>query len=822
MALRRIGEDGGMAPLQLDSGDFIDVPRTTIAVIQNEAEALRTPNRDLRRLFAGGEERWHVDYFGERSFQAALANTHLYDGLVFGYNAIHESAELKAALREAPPPCHMVILHQYNLDCLEFLRGEVALRLCNLPSGDGGAHPPAECSQEDEVLLNWPHSVLPIGDGDCQALRSFSFEPGSAWRVMLDVERQRRRLPVLVRTATTAPARIVACSLLLDVQNEVHRRLLENVVMYCTLGRPRVAVLDSPAADGSYIPAQLAAKLRLQGAGTMIVRPGEDGVRVGDWPLRVAERVVRPAGSDDQPGPGSAPGDATHRNAERWKKAGGAIVEVHPDGSATARLEMEDTHAIARRWAAWFHGMPERKWSHRVFQLRAVLRMLDEIDADARKQFGLRAPARYREQARALLAPRVQDGSLEDTVGTTAAAYEIDALVGGCLPRRRGCSRAAVARWLRARVEDGDGAAGGTPPEERLDVARSLADPHLFARVLRLLARGEALGATAVIRLREAAVACREHADVWKPELLKIHSARLTGARIARELDGQLLASAEFVAAAAAFKRHLGDDRELAAYTQQALDDEPAWVAVATLARIGSLAQGQPQTTQSPQEVSTEALALHRYMGGERSATFQIWPQATEIPAKAVEALLLEVAAARAQRDRVERDRSALGLSVAVSTGIAIATIGALLWGDFDRHHGLHTPGRLAAFGWVAIPLLLFGGWFALGRWGDPDRRDIRLARHTVTALSLGSAAAAGVWLTSHVRVLGTLGTVAIFAILAVIALWGLSWARLGTGWAWAAVELLPGDTAAKLRDKLPRRRDDDELNAEVTRSANG
>lgn len=813
-----------MAPFLLDSGDSIEVPRTTIAVIQNEAEALRTPNRDLRNLFAHGEERWHVEYFGERSFQAALANAHLYDGLVLGYNAIHESAELKAALREAPPPCHMVILHQYNLDCLEFLQGDIALRLRSLPSGSGGVRPPAECSQEDEVLLNWPHPELAIGDGDCQALRSLSFEPGSSWRVVLDVERQRRRLPVLVRTATTAAARIVACSLLLDVQNDAHRRLLENMVMYCMLGRPRVAVLNAPGADGGYLPAQLAAKLRLQGAGAMVVTPGSAGVRIGHWPLKVADRVVGPAGPDGDPGPASAPGDAgTRAHAERWKKAGGAIVEVRADGSATASLEMADTHAIARRWAAWFHGTPEAAWSGRIFQLRAVLRMLREIDPDARRQFGLRPRGHYRELARELLARRVRHGSFEGTVGTTTAAYEIDALVGPCLPRRRGRSRASLQRWLREQVEDGDGTARPeTPLEERLDIARALADPRLLARVLASVGPDEAFGATAVIRLREAVIACREGTRYWKPQLLKLDSSRLSGAQVARELDGRLLASAEFVAATAAFKRQLRDDPQLAPSAQHALDDEPAWVAVATLARIGSLAQGQPQSTQSSQEVSAEALALHRYMGGERSSTFQISPQAMEIPAKAVEALLLEVASSRRQRDTVLRDRTALGLSVPISLGIAIPTIAALLLGDADPNHGLHAPGRFAVFGWLLIPLVLLLIWLGLGRWGDPDQRDIRLAQHGLTLLSLLVAVAAGVWLMDNLDWLPTLGGLVVIALLAVPLLWALSWAGLSAGWGFALLDLLPGDTTAKLRRALPRRRGRDEPDDEVSRSGGG
>jgi hypothetical protein len=800
-----------MAPVNLSNGMEVEVPRTTVALVQNEAETLRTPNRDLRSVFLGCEDRWHVQPFGERSFRAALPTTDLYDGLVFGYNAIHESQDLKQALRETPPTCHMVILHQYALDCLEFLQGDMALRLRALDGGGDEAKPPSELFADDEVLLNWPHQIRRLQGKDCQALRYFEFRPDSAWRVVLEVETQRRRVPVLVRTAATTPLRIVACSLLLDVQNEVHRQVIENLLTYGMLGRPRIAVLDPPGAVDGYVATRLAAKLRLQGASTMVVRPGTAEVQVGAWPLRVAERVVIPARADGTPNPALQEPTALKARAqtERWKKAGGAIVEIDADGTAIAHMEMEDTHAIARRWAAWFHGEPESSWATRTFQLRAVLRMLDAISEKQRMPLELQGPEAYADMARELLASRVANGNLEGTIGTTAAAYEIDRLVGGCVPDRPGKSSRSMRKWLREQVEEKRGRTrvqrSETPLEERLDVARALADPELLARVLASIGAGTPLNATVVIRLWEAAVACKADAASWKPELLKIDSERFDSAALARELDGHLLASAEFVAAAAAFVQEFGSDAELTAYTAHALENEAAVVAIATLARIGSLAQGQPQGRRSAQEVSAEALALHRYMGADKSSTFQIWPQATEIPAKAVESVLRELAKARARRDEVEKDRAALGLAVPVMAGISIGTVAAVLYGQANESKGLHVHWQLPVLGWILPTVALFGLWFLLDRRAS-DHRDVQLARHAVTLLSLLATFVAGLWVTTHLVHLGsTLSTIAVFA-LPTVAIWLLGRFDLIAGWAPDLLDLItsPSDTVAALRRRLP------------------
>jgi hypothetical protein len=792
-------------------GVVAEAPRTTLALVQNEAEALRTPNRDLRGLLVGREERWHVVPFGERSFPAALHTTELYDGLVFGYNAIHESHELKQALRDAPPACHMLILHQFALDCLAFLQGELALRLHHLPSGGGGATPPPELSADDEVLLNWPHRVHALATDDTQALRGFAFEPDSSWRVLLEVERQRRRFPVLVRTAATAPVRIVACSLMLDVHNGLHRLLLENMLTYCTLGRPRIAVLDTPDAVAGYDPERLAAKLRLQGASTIVVRPGSAAVCVGDWPLKVAERVVVPACGDGRPNTAvlEPTGAAARERAERWKKAGGAIVEIGLHGTATVRMEMEDTHAIARRWAVWLHGEPEEAWTTRTFQLRAVLRMLDAIERREQAPFELRPLEGHAGLARRLLVPRLSGGNLEQTIGTTAAACDIDELVGGCLPERPGKSRSSIERWLRAQVEDEDGRQRGeVPVEERLDVARALRDPRLLARALASIDEATSLGATAVIRLREAAVACAEDATAWCDALARIDPVRLGGPRIARELDGRMLASAEFVAGAADFQQRFGDDPRLAAHTAHALEGEAAGAALATLARIGSLAQGQPQEQRSPQEVSAEALALYRYMDGDASSTFQIWPQATEIPPKAVESVLRELAKARVQRDELGRERTALGVAVSLTAGIALGTLGGVLLARRDAHDGLHAPWGVAVFGWVLLPLALLALRWRLDR-RRATHRDMRLARHLLTPLALIAALLVAIWLVTDVLELGLELTLGGFALLATGFFFLLRELDLLADWGGTVLGAItsPGETAAALGRRLRRDR---------------
>jgi hypothetical protein len=653
----------------------VELPKVEIGLLQSEAEAPRTPAYDLFQFLetktfdvADGNDppgsdgglapRWGVRLFSERTFGGVLHAPGPIDTLVIGYNAIHLSPRVKAALHAAPPISNLVVLHQLAPDCLAFLRGRLAIELHEMPGGTAEhAHVPAERDAGLEPLLNWPARVfrsepVPIR---ARAVRYVVPAPGSSWEVVLEARIRGRRFPVVVRTSEPAGQRIVLCTLLLEPrpQRPGHSELVENIVTYAATGAPRVAVLEPDgASDDGYDAIRLTERLRVQGESAVHVRVKGTTPPLGAWPLRGTQRTVAPASL-------SYASARTVEGAAGWFGAGGAFVRVGRDG-VTTHSETSDAEWVARRWAAWLASTEPEAWQGSVFRMRAVLRTLQVVHThleDEIRDVGLQGPLAYERRVRALIDRRVRRGAVEGTIGATVAAYDLDSLV----------ERGAMTIWTRRRVEAWlRGEFNGASPEDRFDIARCLQDDELWAEALEGI-RGKSVSATLVVRLREAAAACprASRAQLAPQPLDAMHDAR-----VLHELRASPQLAAEFMAAVYGWT---GEPDHVLAPARVHVASRAA--AVEGLTRLRGLASERDLTAADPHAVSTEAFALVRWLSSEGGTAFQVPAHAGTLPVKTVEGVLAEALRAREQEEQLRDAAVPLGNAIHVLGSFALAAV---------------------------------------------------------------------------------------------------------------------------------------------------
>ncbi|HEV7846942.1 MAG TPA: hypothetical protein VGO83_11845 [Thermoleophilaceae bacterium] len=625
-----------MAWQRLDNGIQLDAPRLAVALVQSEAEMLHSPARDVSGFLRGHGERWRIESFTERTFDAVDKIASSFDCVVIGFNAVCHHGGIGEALRAAQTPhSNLLILHQKDHEALGFLEDGLGIDLQPLEAQAFEAHA-RERREYDELLLNWPRAVLAGGSVQqaipCQASSWLRFSEDSHWRTVLEVENGGRRVPVMVRTSTTLDRRIVVCSAWLDPRDDKqHARLLENAIAYCAQGRPEIAVVAERAADGAQLPpaALLARKLRLQGASTVEIAP-DPGValRFDRWPLCEVSAVVFRNG--EQPEDYLRDDAAAHDGAVSWMQSGGTLVGVN-NGRFTLHTGLSDTHWVAQRWALWFHAVDEARWLDGIFRARSVLQVLTKIQSNETRadpeRLGLdRDIEELAPQLAALV--RAELGGRDHVnglVSATAAALDIDRLVG-----RRVLSdeeRAGIEAWLRQAFPQAS-------LEERFDVARALGESgrELFADAV--TGTSGPLSVVSLIRMREAAAACRA-------EGAATGEARLEKGSLS-ELDSRPQLCAEFLAVMTESDLLLVDR------------------AVTTLAKHGVLVRADDRLSENDAEtICTEALGLMSYFNMTGEATLPARPETVGLPTGAVEPVLKETRRARAQeleaRSKMER-----------------------------------------------------------------------------------------------------------------------------------------------------------------------
>jgi hypothetical protein len=692
-----------------------DPPVADVGLVQDEAEAARTPAYDLFPHLKKQPARWRVQLHNERTYGGAVLGPRAGGALVLGYNVLHFNDAIKSALAAQPPKTHLIVLHQMSLDSLAFLGDEFAIELRAVP-GKASNHAwvpreraAAQSRPLQEPLLNWPDPVdeLPL---EARAVRWLDFEPGSAWRVVLEARRGNQRLPVLVRTAADLHAqRVVVCTLLLEPRNPSHAALLANMLTYATFGWPEVAVLERDA-PASFEVSRIVDRLRAQGAPTIAIAAREP-ISFERWPLAGVQRVVVSANVSTD-----AIRDAD--GGAQWLVAGGSIVRV-AGNEVSVHTGTSDALWVARRWAVWFNGVAPESWLSSIFATRAVLETLEVMGGrfaqrEEAERLGLEAPSRFERKVAALLSRRMRHGNVDHTIGATAAACDLHRLTGGRALTEWSASRAA--QWLRDEFDRAS-------LEDQLDIARCLRDAERLERSIAEALPGD-VSAVTVTRLRQAALALDE-ADAGMPPNLGRLERQLDGPHIRSELETKPLLAAEFLTAV--FQcRTRGLPAVLGSMSVDTRD-----AAVAGLISLGGLVQGD-LVELNANAASVEARALVAWLDAEEGPAFQMRPELHQTPVTAVEGVLTEVRRAREEEERARTDAPALGSAVHVLGAMALVGAGVVLAAVLRIFHvAIGTDAaRLTAAVVVATAVVL-----GVLRWSLPkkiervERRDLRLAQ---------------------------------------------------------------------------------------------
>lgn len=657
-----------------------NIENYSLALVQSEMEALHTPNLDLSVARLGSRP---ATLFTERNVQSLLETTDQFDCIVIGFNALYQSRHLREAFEERLPETGLIILHQLQTDALALLKNDLALRVRRLE------RQVEVCLAQyrdplDEVLLNWPNYLCAGGPGNGLRLKGrahASILPSldGAWRTVLEAREVESACeasevegayPVLVRTTRTHVPRICVCYLWLEPRQDSHMRLLENMISFCAAGVPEVAILTSPSLDGGV--EEVAQRLKLYGQRLVSV----DRIDFDRWPLRHCRQLVVP----DDP---SSPADAALALAGPWMRRGdAAVVVVGKDGELRLHYRTPDEEWIQLRWAAWFNAVPPQTWfggvdqygeEHRgrVFRTRAVLRVLKQLESVAERRqsedqpLGLKPAIHYQAEVAQFFATtdRWKGASLDETISTTAAAEDIDRLLGRkALPPGR---RRRMIEWLRKEFPS----AG---VEDKLDIARCLKDKQLFEEAQRSISLDPMAPALAT-KLREAAVVCGEpRSDLLeaKPE------AGGSG------LQNSLLLACQYLEAAVAFARRF-PDHPLAS-TEGSIE-----AALRTIGLHGQLLHiDDPETPLHAMEAETvgaEALALVAYFGRNPATTHVLAEGGVHIPVAVADEVFRETSSSRAKlteaREELAKHRSKLrSLKIAqyilgVLAGLAAGTV---------------------------------------------------------------------------------------------------------------------------------------------------
>ena len=714
----------------LASGASIELPPATVTVIQDEAEATRTPGFDLRVIFDDGDALWPLEY--RTTSSAPFAAWSPTETVVFGFNAIHESVGVREALDAERPIANALILHQLGPDRLQFLRDDLAVELRRVPGSRGWETEAAHgLVTEDELLLNWPHAGVEVPT-DADAINWLSFSPQSAWRVVLEVSNGSRRLPVLVRTGVTFPQRLVVCTLRLQ---RAHRALLENMLTYCAFGRPEVAVVDlgvphgKPSSEKAYDGPTLTGSLRLQGTRAVLVKPKGGKVELGRWPLKGAENVVLPDDFEFR-----LPHDGPDR---RWLDAGGTVVQYDTDGRLTFRTSATASHWAALRWMTWYAGTEPASWLESIFASRAVLRMLDEMSKRHPGNREIGDPSDHAKGIALLLGRRVRGGNCEETVSTTAAAWELNELVG-----RRALSPYTARRmkaWLLEQARDLE-----TTVEDRLEVARALGRPDVLDAVLTQHLDGAPPNATVVTRLREAMLKCHTGEKDLSEATRERLATWVAGPEVEATLERRPLVAAGYLNALIALHGKWSW-HPLAAPegpdVRAALD---ALVSRGWLARLGEGASG------TAEEISTEALAHVRYLDGRRLVA-PINARTARVPDQLLPSVIEEVNRAHDAEAAGQQRWRALATAIPVLGALALT---AILVGLADIVNALGIRLQLGLYPPIVLAVLL--GGFCAFRWWRRRRLGIVPVKNGDLALTQGIVGMAAL-LASAAAILGVL-----------------------------------------------------------------
>jgi hypothetical protein len=761
----------------------VEVPTADLGLLQSEAETARSPAYDVYRFLdtktfsPAGDRRWDVRLFNERTFGGVLRAPGPIDTLIIGYNAIHLSPSVKAALNAEPPAANLVVLHQLATDSLSFMQGRRALELKPMSVDmTEDAYVPREVSPDLEPLLNWPARVFP-GDRHqltARAVRYLKLAPDSAWQVVLEARVRGDRLPVLVRSTDPWGQRIVVCTLLLEPRagKRSHSELLENIATYAATGAPTIGVLDPEGTnEADYVAEQYTERLRVQGERAVRVRvPADEPPGFAVWPLRGTQRVVAPASLtlDGAAGKDGGRGE--------WLKAGRVLVRVGRDG-VTTRSDTTDATWAARRWAAWLAAAEPDTWQGSLFAMRAVLRTLEVVReqfGDAMKDVGLHGPGAYERPVRRLLDRRLRGGAVDATIGATVAAWDLDVLV-----EHRALtiwSRQRIEKWLTDQFETAS-------PEDRFDIARCLADEGLFEDALAELS-DESVSATLTVRLREAAAVCRPGKEV--PLAASLARAFRAG-RVRHELRASPLLAAEFIAAV------YGRPGVTAHVTVPGADDDAAraadaatrGAAIVGLTRLRGLAGDHDLAAADPHAISTEAMALVCWLESENGMAFQVRPEAGMLPVSTVEGVLAAALRAREQEEELRAATLPLGHAIHLLGAVTLAAlivcllaVVRLLGVTFGATDAWVSLAALAA----CVAALAAYRFVGQKRWSrDRTRTDIALAQSLfgVMLLLMGAGAA-----TAAIRLVERPEEV-ILAVVAIVALVGavLAGTRLTPAW---------------------------------------
>ena len=287
--------------------------------------------------------------------------------------------------------------------------------------------------------------------------------------------------------------------------------------MWCVSGRPEAVVVAGPRAR--YEARLVHRKLRMQG--TKAVTTRVDGVEQLDfhkWPLRGIGDVVLPI--DVDPTALETWPNADPARVRDWLRRGGRILRLGP-GRAHVRSSTGDPMPTGSRVAgrcgsfskpaATWHGGLARGTTYpgSLIGSRAVLRFLGALYADEEtelctqprlargpagvqdapgqgsviepERFGLRPPSAYVDALAALLRRRRPPSRavfqhIDYSVGTTCAALDIDALVGGEAFEARDVRRAYGVATGRVREHGARGAVGDRAVPRRREAARQGAD----------------------------------------------------------------------------------------------------------------------------------------------------------------------------------------------------------------------------------------------------------------------------------------------------------------------------------------------------------
>ena len=734
------------------TGSSVDIPSATLAILQFDAETSRAPAQNLWHLEMLHTNRWRsVRWFNERDYGGALGGPSPYSATVLGYNSVAFAAGVRAQLDDEPPRGPLVVLHQRDTGCYGFLRDRLALRIQRVPPGlgdAGQAWAPKERHAIDEILLRFPQRVLKGEESiEARAVNWFAFAPDSAWRVVLELRLGTRRLPVLIRTADVEEQRVIACSLLLEPTDPLHADLLENMISYAAIGWPEIAVVDleDRRPDG-YDARAITSRLQLQAA-RAVRTPARTAAELDldDWPVRGARRLVVPGGRGD---------DLLGLEAlQPWLARGGVALRVDGHDRMTLAGAGNEAQWVVRRWALWYHGCPPARWQGSLFTSRAVLRMLSALHRDHAQLVGAlgiaEKPEAHRRAVARLLASRVRGGSVEETVGATAAALDLDKLVGGAMMPR---TASAARGWLERAFEDASLA-------DRLDIARVLTRGDLLADAL-AKDRPALLTAVEATRLREAAFACAGQ----RPEIdFRPLAEPVAGDSVADDLRrAGALSAAELIAAWARLR-----DSD-AQHPLNHLGAEVEQVALDRLAASRSLADEGLQAPDAGHDISIESYGLLHLLGREQGSTWIIPAGAREFPPNAVSAVIGEVTQARQAEQQARRDLPAIGTAVLLLGAAALAALVVAVLDAARLAVSVDMWTGVAAVGTFALCLVALGAyrWYAL-RGQERERHELVLAQVVLTA----SVLVAGLAVLIHViRASVVEDTVAIGLMAAVLA----------------------------------------------------